>query len=1728
MLAIIFIFSLIPSEVIASTRESNDGFQAGYALTRSDMSTMNPIWFRTANYNVKVSGATTGSGAIKLTEEGLNWGPGWMAGSNLKGHSYINNSNLSDWVSLLNGNYDFVRGTSSTRLTPGNKMWPNGYPETYDKALLKDRGSYQANSGSSVEHKHIRSLSGNCGASITGYTEGVNGYVNIQTTKKPLVNLVGPDVGVVGKQIQLKLSGTSFAQTVDGAPRQGIKLELYEDGKLIKTFNQPSKMTHSESYSITPKYAGKYYYTLRAIDAVQRQSDALLVIDVDGGTPKPEPVGGGSMQPPPPGGGSVYVPPKEPPPPPEPEPPQPNNRAPVAVVTYPEELPRNYEYAIIDSSYDSDGFIVERKWEIPSGCEVISGLTNAPGGGKVKFPELGEYKFSLTVTDNGVGSNGVPGEPLSSTVNFTIKVINMEPEARFTWQEEPIQGDDVIIRDYSYDVDGEIVERKWEFTPNDGVAVEVEPLGEEGGKVYFDKPGEVKLKLTVKDNDGMTDTYEQTTNVKPAIPIAYIFDDPYSKKQNRLVTFYGEYVNPLTGELVESLSSTSSHRYPIVWEQAQWSIEPITEGIDPSSIKIREDGDLRKRQVVFKEPGRYKATLKVINTAGHWSEPYETEFEVKEDKPPVADFFVLSAFLRDVDEDKPHEKAKATISLICSSYSPDGDDIAKRVWKYKYDSNNNGSFDDESWQILSSGNETEPSLTVEDVGRYYFELEVTEGFDGPTLPEFITEDDYLKGNTDNKLMIEKVTEVINISPIVSFDQIIKPKVDVVFTLGETSDTKKKSLENNAANFRSQLEAAGINANVLAMNTNTVTSETNFPWVVYNLRGTGFGDGDGQFQPSGNNFKYRGYGSEAPIDHIYYDDGMDMKREFTFDIDMTGYNACATVIPGFIFGATDKGGKFNGYIALMWHNQVGVYSFNQNSHNDFTRNGAGQVAASRNPSSFGGQLIKTINTRDSSLQKVFKMEYSDGQLKVYDGGQLLEAIPCPPRGTGFGIAAANSSHGCGARSYMQFNNFKLTSGSSKTLDEVVTSHTWRTGSYKFVADLHDTTYQPEYLDKPPRIAILFGELLSGEIDLSVLGTPANQPTGTRMIQLNDNEGIFINNQNNMLPPLTTYANYIINKIKNKQGNSNYLIVNEDELEIKTAYSDAENDPWIAERWMYTHNPDHFENPMGLANYHDVYIPNPVVMFDKTGSYEIGFQRRDNPKNDNRFDNYRLWSVPLEDEKLKVFVHRKPVPQFTFKLEDIGTTNKQKITIAENSFDLDNESKGERGIARKEWYWKEATSTTWIAGKPTEIEKNKSYLVKLIVEDFEGVVVQDVKAVVNSDNMPPVAKFIVDPNPAIAKKPFTITDLSYDPNGDIIVEWNWRVRTPANVWQDYGSTKPVQFDELGLYVIELKVKDEHGLWSEPYSQDVMVNNLAPVAQFTMNPNPAATGETVTFTDTSYDPNGDNIVERKWTLTDPLGNETEYINSMPPSTYTLVGDWIVTLEVKDEHGLWSAPTSRILIILNTPPHAQFTMVPNPAKINEIVTFTNLSWDTDGHSMSFDWDITREGYGLVEMFSDGVKNTPYSFTKSFDIEGKYFVRLVATDEFGAKGETIHSLIVWTPLEIVDSDLNPNPAQAGIRITATIQTDGYAESVKLTYNDPKLGIQVVNLEPSNVLPSKVNTWTGRFRTSPWIPDGAYPVYIEANRSGVTGISGPQTETKTLILNIEGTVYDDTRTTIKN
>lgn len=241
----------------------------------------------------------------------------------------------------------------------------------------------------------------------------------------------------------------------------------------------------------------------------------------------------------------------------------------------------------------------------------------------------------------------------------------------------------------------------------------------------------------------------------------------------------------------------------------------------------------------------------------------------------------------------------------------------------------------------------------------------------------------------------------------------------------------------------------------------------------------------------------------------------------------------------------------------------------------------------------------------------------------------------------------------------------------------------------------------------------------------------------------------------------------------------------------------------------------------------------------------------------------------------------------------------------------------------------------------------------------------------------------------------------------------------------------------------------------------------------------------------------------------------------------------------------------MINRPPNAQFTSSPNPAKIGETVTFTNYSSDPDGHSMSFEWTIelqNKDGtYKHIESISDGVRVPPYSFTRSFSEEGKYFIKLVATDEYGATGEIVHTLVVWTPLEITGKKLSPNPAQSGVYVTVTIDTDGFAEKVIAEFKDPgpipELSNQIINLTPKNSTDSKLNTWTGKFRTSPWVKDDyktppagtsiddvvtIYPVKVTATRSAVTGVTGPQTEEETLYLHIKGSIYHDLQTGISN
>ncbi len=84
---------------------------------------------------------------------------------------------------------------------------------------------------------------------------------------------------------------------------------------------------------------------------------------------------------------------------------------------------------------------------------------------------------------------------------------------------------------------------------------------------------------------------------------------------------------------------------------------------------------------------------------------------------------------------------------------------------------------------------------------------------------------------------------------------------------------------------------------------------------------------------------------------------------------------------------------------------------------------------------------------------------------------------------------------------------------------------------------------------------------------------------------------------------------------------------------------------------------------------------------------------------------------------------------------------------------------------------------------------------------------------------------------------------------------------------------------------------------YIKQLPPSNQPPVAKFEVLKDTVAQGETVVYKDTSFDPDGDELLESKW-----LGNERAFFAP---------GDYEVSLQVEDKHGLWSEPYTRVITV-------------------------------------------------------------------------------------------------------------------------------------------------------------------------------------------------------------------------
>lgn len=354
-----------------------------------------------------------------------------------------------------------------------------------------------------------------------------------------------------------------------------------------------------------------------------------------------------------------------------------------------------------------------------------------------------EVSAGVYKKDNPITYPSVPSTP--------TKPEGKPPIARISAPKYIKAGSDMMVYGgSSSDPDGYITDYAW-GTP--GAQGEIANTAR--GYVWYtrEEVGQTfPITLTVVDNDGLIGSTSTEVTVIEPIPSASL-EITGSLKQNRKTT--------LTN------SSQSPTRFPIIKSKTQVTISAVSGGTNADIKYSGSLAELESKDVLFRKPGKYKATIHVENTAGYGADG-EITFDIAPDEIPSVYFDVAQKMYRD-----PEKGNKAIFQITDRSFSTDKDTLNRRIWEYRYDSNNNGSFADENWVIISNDNEIVPKLELSRVGRYEIRLTVFEEFGQPTIEDYVTEADRRSADsyTDpiKQALVERTVEVDNRAPEVDWD-----------------------------------------------------------------------------------------------------------------------------------------------------------------------------------------------------------------------------------------------------------------------------------------------------------------------------------------------------------------------------------------------------------------------------------------------------------------------------------------------------------------------------------------------------------------------------------------------------------------------------------------------------------------------------------------------------------------------------------------------------------------------------------------------------------------------------------------------------------------------------------------------------------------------------------------------------------------------------------------------
>jgi len=378
---------------------------------------------------------------------------------------------------------------------------------------------------------------------------------------------------------------------------------------------------------------------------------------------------------------------------------------------------------------------------------------------------------------------------------------------------------------------------------------------------------------------------------------------------------------------------------------------------------------------------------------------------------------------------------------------------------------------------------------------------------------------------------------------------------------------------------------------------------------------------------------------------------------------------------------------------------------------------------------------------------------------------------------------------------------------------------------------------------------------------------------------------------------------------------------------------------------------------------IYSENATHVYSGNGNYTVTLWV---------MDDSRQWNHTSRELTVS---NRRPHAEFEYypTFPEIG----EEVRFTDLSYDPDGEIFS--------WNWSFGDGSYSNVKSPAHTYNGKGkFTVTLLVMDDDGECTS-VSKTITVGNEGPRADFSYAPLFPYTDQEVRFTDLSDDPDGTI-VGWKW----------DFGDgtgselRNPVHFySDNGVYTVSLVVEDDSGARSI-VEYEIEVLNRCPVPDFEIYPSDPFSLEELTFTDRSFDPDG-SIVQWLWDFGD--GNRST--SGSPIHSYGKAGNYIITLTVWDDDGLYASHSLR-LMVRNRPPVANFTFAPNMIYSLEEVRFNDSSRDLDGEIIFWNWS-----------FGDGTWSTEKNPTHRYDVPGKYNVTLRVVDDGNDSSELRISLII-------------------------------------------------------------------------------------------------------------------------